>query len=149
MYERINFYKFYSPGRTIEIMSSKVFCIFFIQIKIPKRKRNAETFFQRKSLLYVLLLTNKFLCNFITFKQFSKLNFNLNLSLKIIYKDKITDIKKIPCKIATVVNVYLDAAIFIVFRQFLKPLATSNTCIFVNIAWKINCDILKSKLILS
>ena len=34
------------------------------------------------------------------------------------------------------------------FRQFLKPLANSNTCIFVNIAWKINCDILKSKLIL-
>ena len=34
------------------------------------------------------------------------------------------------------------------FRQFLKPLATSNTCIFVNIAWKWNCDILKSKLIL-
>ena len=35
------------------------------------------------------------------------------------------------------------------FRQFLKPLSTSNTCIFVNIAWKMNCDILKSKLILS
>ena len=34
------------------------------------------------------------------------------------------------------------------FRQFLKPLANSNTCIFVNIAWKMNCDILKSKLIL-
>ena len=34
------------------------------------------------------------------------------------------------------------------FRQFLKPLANSNTCIFVNIAWKIICDILKSKLIL-
>ena len=33
------------------------------------------------------------------------------------------------------------------FRQFLKPLATSNTCVFVNIAWKMNCDILKSKLI--
>ena len=32
------------------------------------------------------------------------------------------------------------------FRQFVKPLATSNTCIFVNIAWKMNCDILKSKL---
>ena len=28
-----------------------------------------------------------------------------------------------------------------------KPLANSNTCIFVNIAWKMNCDILKSKLI--
>ena len=34
------------------------------------------------------------------------------------------------------------------FRQFPKPLANSNTCIFVNIAWKINCDILRSKLIL-
>ena len=34
------------------------------------------------------------------------------------------------------------------FRQFPKPLANSNTCIFVNIAWKMNCDILKSKLIL-
>ena len=33
------------------------------------------------------------------------------------------------------------------FRQFPKPLANSNTCIFVNIAWKMNCDILKSKLI--
>ena len=33
------------------------------------------------------------------------------------------------------------------FRQFLKSLATSNTCIFVSIAWKMNCDILKSKLI--
>ena len=32
-------------------------------------------------------------------------------------------------------------------RQFLKPLANSNICIFVNIAWKLNCDILKSKLI--
>ena len=34
------------------------------------------------------------------------------------------------------------------FRQFLKPLAISNTCIFVNIAWKMHCDISKSKLIL-
>ena len=34
------------------------------------------------------------------------------------------------------------------FRQFLKPLANSSTCIFVNIVWKMNCDILKSKLIL-
>ena len=34
------------------------------------------------------------------------------------------------------------------FRQFLKPLATSNACIFVSIAWKMNCDILKSKLML-
>ena len=34
------------------------------------------------------------------------------------------------------------------FRQFLNPFATSNTRIFVSIAWKMNCDILKSKLIL-
>ena len=33
------------------------------------------------------------------------------------------------------------------FRQFLKPPANSNTCIFVNIAWKMHCDILKSKFI--
>ena len=58
------------------------------------------------------------------------------------YKDKITDIKKISGKIATAVNLPSF------FRQFLKPLATSNTCIFVNIVWKMNCDILlKSKLI--
>ena len=41
------------------------------------------------------------------YEQFLKLNFqgnNLNLSLKITYKDKITDIKRIPCKIATAVN---------------------------------------------
>ena len=33
------------------------------------------------------------------------------------------------------------------FCQFPKPLTNSNTCIFVNMAWKMNCDILKSKLI--
>ena len=76
---------------------------FFNQIKIPKRKRNAETFFQRELSLYVLLLI------IIFYEQFLKLfiNFlenNLNLSLKITYKDKITDIKKIPCKMATAVN---------------------------------------------
>ena len=76
---------------------------FLNQIKIPKRKRNAETFFQRELSLYVLLLIVNF------YEQFLKLfiNFqgnNLNLSLKITYKDKITDIKKIPCKIATAVN---------------------------------------------
>ena len=43
---------------------------------------------------------------------------------------------------------YLDAQFLSFLRQFLKPLATSNTCIFVNIAWKMNCDVLKSKLIL-
>ena len=65
---------------------------------IPERKRNAETFFQRELLLYVILLIINF------YEQFLKLNFNLNISLKITYKDKITEIKKIPCKIATAVN---------------------------------------------
>ena len=52
---------------------------FWTLIKIRKRKRNAETFFQRE-LLYVLLLIINF------YEQFLKLNFqgnNLNLSLKI------------------------------------------------------------------
>ena len=76
---------------------------FLNQIKIPKRKRNAETFFQRELSLYVL----PFIVNF--YEQFLKLfiNFqgnNLNLSLTITYKDKITDIKKIPCKIPTAAN---------------------------------------------
>ena len=48
-------------------MSSKVLSIFFTQIKIPKRKRNAETFFQRELLLYVLLLIINF------YEQFLKL----------------------------------------------------------------------------
>ena len=76
---------------------------FFTQIKIPKRKRNAETFFQRELSLNALLLIVNF------YEQFLKLNFqgnNLNLSLKITYKDRITDIKKIPCKIATAVNLH-------------------------------------------
>ena len=53
---------------------------FFTLIKIRKRKRNAETFFQSELLLYVLLLIINF------YEQFLKLNFqgnNLNLSLKI------------------------------------------------------------------
>ena len=50
-------------------MSSKVFWIFFLdQIKIPKRKQNAETFSQRELLRYVLL----FIINF--YEQFLKLN---------------------------------------------------------------------------
>ena len=68
MYTSINHYKFYKSGKTIEIMSSKVFWIFFYQIKIPKRKQNTETFFQRELLLYVLL----FIINF--YEQFLKLN---------------------------------------------------------------------------
>ena len=49
-------------------MSSKVFWIIFDQIKIPKRKRNAVTFFQRELLLYILLLIINF------YEQFLKLN---------------------------------------------------------------------------
>ena len=72
---------------------SSIFDYFWTQIKIPKRKRNAETFFQRELSLYVLLLIVNF------YEQFSKLfiNFqgnNVNLSLKITYKDKISDIIK-------------------------------------------------------
>ena len=40
---------------------------FFTQIKIPKRKRSAETLFQRELLLYVLLLIINF------YEQFLKL----------------------------------------------------------------------------
>ena len=74
--------------------TSKVFwIIFWPKLRFPN--------FQRELSLYVLLLIVNF------YEQFLKLNFqgnNLNLSLKITYKDKITDIKKIPCKIATAVN---------------------------------------------
>ena len=63
-------------------MSSKVFGFFFYQIKIPKRKQNAEfdqikipkrkqnaeIFFERELLRYVLL----FIINF--YEQFLKLN---------------------------------------------------------------------------
>ena len=37
---------------------------FLTLIKIRKRKRNAETFFQRELLLYVLLLIINFMTNF-------------------------------------------------------------------------------------
>ena len=48
--------------------------------------------------------------------QFLKLNFKgiSTYILKSTYKDKISEIKKIPCKIAQL-SIYLDAAIFIVF----------------------------------
>ena len=50
-------------------MSSKVFWIIFDQIKILKRKRKVETFFQRELLLYVCFITyNQF------YEQFLKLN---------------------------------------------------------------------------
>ena len=60
-------------------MPSKVFLIiFFIQIKIPNRKRNPETLFQRKFLLF-FIRKNQF------YMQFLKLNFqadDLNLRIK-------------------------------------------------------------------
>ena len=59
---------------------------------IPRRKRNAETFFQRELLLHVLLLIINF------YEQFFKLYFNLSLSLKITYKDKITALKRFRVK---------------------------------------------------
>ena len=92
---------FTNQGKLWKSRYKRCFGLFFDQIRIPKRKRNAETFFQRDLLLYVLLVIINF------YKQFLKLNFqgnNLNLSLKISYKDKITDIKKIPCKTETAVN---------------------------------------------
>ena len=63
---------------------------------MPKRSFNLSYYY-----VFLLLLIINF------YVQFLKLNFhgnNLNLSLKITNKDKITDIKKIPCKIATAVN---------------------------------------------
>ena len=61
MYKRTKYYKLYESGKTTEIMSWKVFWIIFLTlIKIRKRKRNAETFFQRELLLYVLLLIINF-----------------------------------------------------------------------------------------
>ena len=64
---------------------------------MPKRDFDVSYYL----ILYVLLLIINF------YVQFLKLNFrgnNLNLSLKITYKNKIIHIKKIPRKIATAVN---------------------------------------------
>ena len=47
-------------------MSSGVLDYFLTQIKIPKRKRIAETFFQRELLLFVLLLIVNFCAIFKT-----------------------------------------------------------------------------------
>ena len=65
-------------------MSSKVFWIFFYQIKIPKRKQNAETFFQHELLLYVLLFIIKF--------------YDLNLSLKSLIRIKSLTLKRFRVK---------------------------------------------------
>ena len=91
MYKRINHYKFYESGKTIyrnPVIKSVLDYFFLPKLSFPNR--NAETFFQHELSLYVLLLTVNF------YEQFLKLNFqgnNLNLSLKITYKDEITDIK--------------------------------------------------------
>ena len=111
---------------------------FLIQIKTPKRKRNAEMFLQRE-LLLCFILKNQFLCAI--FKtEFSREWPKL--------KDKINEIKKIQCKVATTANLAWCGKFNRFFCQFLKPFPTSNTCFFVNIAWKMNCNISKSKLIL-
>ena len=99
-------------------MSSKVFWIFFYQIKIPKRIQNAETFFQRELLLYVLyIIYNQFLWAIFKTKLYFQGD-NLNLSLKITYKDKITDIKKIPCKITIAVNLPWCGNLYRFFANF-------------------------------
>ena len=69
-------------------------CYSIVQIKTPKRKRSAETFFQR-DLLLCFICKNQFLCPIFKTK-FSRESPKL--------KDKITEMKKIPCKIATAVN---------------------------------------------
>ena len=98
------------------------------------------------SYYYIFITYNQF------YEQFLKLNKilgnNLNLSLKITYKDKITDIKKNSVQNSYCCQFTLMRQFLSFFRQFPKPLANTNNCIFVNIAWKMNCDILKSKLIL-
>ena len=56
--------------------------------------------------------------------------------------------KKIPCKVTTAQFQFsLMRRFLLFFRQFQKLLATSNTCISVNIERKIKCYISKSKLI--
>ena len=111
---------------------------FLIQIKIWKR--HAETFSQSE-LLPCFIRKNQFLYAILKTK-FSRKSPKL--------KDKITEIKQIPCKLVTtaVWQFSLIRQFLSVFRQFLKLLATSNACIFVNIARKMKCDISKSKLIL-
>ena len=66
---------------------------FFIQIKIPERNET-KPFFQRE-LLLCFIRKNQFLCAI----------FKLKCSRKRPQpKEKITEIKKIPCKIVTAVN---------------------------------------------
>ena len=66
---------------------------FFIQVEIPKQKRNAETFFTRE-LLLCSIRKHQFVCTIFGIKfQGNDLNFRI-----------ISEIKKIPFKIATAVN---------------------------------------------
>ena len=46
-----------------KLSHQRCFGLFFDQIKIPKGKQNAETFFQRELLVYVLLLIINFMTN--------------------------------------------------------------------------------------
>ena len=78
---------------------------------MPKRDFDVSYYL----ILYVLLLIINF------YVQFLKLNFrgnNLNLSLKITYKNKITHIKKIPRKIATAVNLRWFSNFYRFFANF-------------------------------
>ena len=68
MYSRINHYKLLIRKNYRNHVIKGVLDFFFDQIKIPKRKQNAETFFQRELLRYVLL----FIINF--YEQFLKVN---------------------------------------------------------------------------
>ena len=98
----------YIKGLTIisftnqEIMSSKVFWIIFLpKLRFPNGNKMLKFLST-----WVITISNKLLIiNF--YEQNLKLNLqenNLNLSLKITYKDKITDIKKILCKVTNAVN---------------------------------------------
>ena len=90
-----------------------------------------------RELLLCFIRKHQFLCAIFGTKFEGK---DLNLSIKSVkLKNYISDSN---CCQFTLMGRSLSFS-----RQFLKPLANSNTCIFVNIAWKLNCDILKSKLI--
>ena len=67
MYKRINIISFTNQEKLQKSCHQRCFGFFFYQTKIPKRKQNAETFFQRELLLYVIL----FIINF--YEQFLKL----------------------------------------------------------------------------
>ena len=68
---------------------------FFIQIKIPERNET-KPFFQRELLLYVSFVRINFYVRFLIKLKFSRKRPQL--------KGKITEIKKIPCKTVTAIN---------------------------------------------